>query len=89
MKADGSATTDSSISYRIPLQDLVHSELFLHADCRQVILPVLCSGIDVVLCKPGASLALNATKALGDCLDKLFNAELYQVRQLLLTLVTC
>ena len=60
------------------LQDLVHSQLFLHADCRQVILPVLCSGIDVVLTKPSGTLALKATEALGDCLDKLFVSGVYQ-----------
>ena len=59
------------------LQDLVHSQLFLHADCRQVILPVFCSCVDVVLSKSSSSLALIATQALGDCLDKLFNADVY------------
>jgi len=59
------------------LRDLVHSRLFLHADCRQVILPVLSACIEIVLTKPGSSLAGKATEALGDCLDKLFKAELY------------
>ncbi len=80
------------------LQDLVHSQLFLHSDCRQVILPVLCSGIDVVLTKPGATFALTATQALGDCLDKLNNTEEFQtnaedintiINYLLRTVIQC
>ena len=52
---------------------VVKCDLFRHPDCRQVILPVLATRIVGVLSRPGASLAPDATTALGDCLDCLFN----------------
>ena len=54
---------------------VVKCDLFHHPDCRQVILPVLATRIDGVLSRPGASLAPDATTALGDCLDCLFNKD--------------
>ena len=80
------------------LKDLVHSQLFFHCDCRQVILPILCQAISLVLANPNNPNSLDAVHALGDCVDKLFNKEVYLtnsddistlVNHLLRTVIRC